>query len=177
MSVDLPSIDILSRNHVKSLLRRVALQGTADQIPHLVSISHPEDGPPREVENHPGRTLILTFHDIAEPKARLTMPSRNDVAAIVRFAGGINPGEHTVCHCNAGISRSSAAALTIMASKLEPNAENAQRCITELLAIKNIIHPNRAMVQYADELLGYQGRLVGAYRSTFGGGNDLFWLL
>lgn len=173
----LPSFSILSREHVKNVLRRVARHVPTKHIPHLVSISNPEDGPPQEVTSHAGRKLCLLFHDISEPDKHLTVPVRYDVEQIVKFAEGIGPGEHTVCHCNAGISRSSAAALTIIASKLEPNGENAQRAITELMSIKDIIHPNRAMVQYADEILGYDGRLVGAYRSTFGGGTDLLWLI
>lgn len=177
MASDLPSFSILSREHAKIVLRQAAVHHPTKHIPHLVSISDPDAGPPKEVTNHAGRKLCLLFHDISDPDGDLTVPVRYDVEQIVKFAEAIQPGEHTLCHCNAGISRSSAAALTIIASKLKPNGENAQRAITELMSIKDIIHPNRAMVQYADDILGWDGRLVGAYRTTFGGGTDLLWLL
>jgi len=166
----LPDVDIVNRPTARELLRRAM-----SDVPHVVSISDPEDGPPSEVENHPGRTLMLTFHDISTPRSRHVLPTRRDVLEIVKFAEAIGPGEYVMCHCNAGISRSSAAALTILASKLEPSPRSAQQAVTEVMRVKSIIHPNKLMVAFADEILGYGGALLGAHASTFEGGGG-FWV-
>jgi len=176
MPVEPLSLSILSRDEVCKLLRQVAIHATTKTVPHLVSMSDPPDGPPREVENHAGRTLALIFYDTDEGDRDFKAPTRNDVAQIIEFAKDIQPGEHTVCHCNAGISRSSAAALTIIASKLERTPEGAQQALEELMRVKDVIHPNRTMVKYADELLGFEGSLWKAYAAIYGGG-DLLWFL
>jgi predicted protein tyrosine phosphatase len=173
--MEFPDIDIVNRKTAKALLRRATIHDPRRQIPHLVSISDPEDGPPAEVEDHAGRTLILKFDDYSSPVSGMTLPTYQDVQKIVKFAKDIGPGEYVMCHCNAGISRSSAAALTILASKLEPTPQNAQRVIAEVMRIKSIIHPNRAMVAFADDILGYGGALVGAHASTFEGRGG-FWV-
>jgi predicted protein tyrosine phosphatase len=160
---ELPNVQILSRDLMKGVLR----SAIPSRVHHVVSISDPADGPPEEVRDHPGRALVLLFHDIPEPDEDLTVPTRKDVKAIVKFAEAIGPGENVLCHCNAGISRSSAAALTILASKLGNSRQAAMDAVQHLLAIKTIIHPNRLMVQYADEILGFDGALVEAHASTF----------
>jgi len=174
MAVELPDIDIVNRKSAQMLLRRAALHGPKKQVPHLISISDPEDGPPQEVLNHPGRTIALMFHDQSSPRTGVVLPTRRDVYEIVKFAEVIKPGEYVMCHCNAGISRSSAAALTIIASKLEPSAQSAMDAVTEVMRIKSIIHPNKLMVSFADDILGYDGNLMRAHASTFQGGG-LFW--
>lgn len=161
--MEFPDVQILSRDLMRGVLRRAR----PSQIHHVVSISDPGDGPPQEVRDHPGRTLVLLFHDIPEPDEDLTVPTRRDVEAIVKFAQAMGPGENVMCHCNAGISRSSAAALTILASKLGNSRQAAMDAVEAVLAIKKIIHPNRRMVAYADEILGFDGALVEAHASTF----------
>ena len=163
----LPDIDIVNRKTAKEFLRRAAIHDPRRKIPHVISISDPADGPPREVEEHAGRTLILQFDDYIEPARGTTLPTRRDVQQIVKFGGAIQPGEYVMCHCNAGISRSSAAALTLLASKLEPSPQSAQRTISEVMRVKSIIHPNKMMVAFADDILGYDGALVAAHASTF----------
>lgn len=169
MILDLPDIDILSRQHARDLLRHVS-----SKVEHLVSISDPKDGPPREVESHHGRKLVLVFDDYSDPASGIVLPSQNDVERVVEFSKGIRPGEYVLCHCNAGISRSSAAALAIIAARMNPSAENAMTAVAELVRIKNMVHPNKRMVSFADEILGYGGDLRRAHASTFQGGG-LFW--
>jgi predicted protein tyrosine phosphatase len=173
--MEFPDIDIVNRKTAKALLRRAALHDPRRHIPHLISISDPTDGPPREVEEHAGRTLMLTFHDISEQRGNLVTPTLDDVWKIVKFSKEIKPDEYVLCHCNAGISRSSAAALIILATKLGNSKQAAMDAVERVLAVKNIIHPNRAMVGFADDILGYDGALVGAHASTFEGHGG-FWI-
>lgn len=168
---DLPDIVIASRDLASNLLRRsfVAFR-------HVISINDGDDHPPRVVQNRPGRNLILRFHDITHEDEDLVPPCGNDVAKIISFADGIQPQETVLVHCNAGISRSSAAALTVIASMLEPTKKNAERAVEELLRVKEAIRPNWLMVKFADEQLSYKGTLLGAYREAFGAGTNLLWL-
>ena len=165
----LPAIDIVNRKTARELLRQAALHGPTKHVPHLISISDPEDGPPREVTEHTGRTLILRFDDHSVPHSGAVLPTRQDVYEIVKFGAKVNAGEYLMCHCNAGISRSSAAALAVIASKFTPNGQNAILAVSEVMRIKSIIHPNKLMVSFADDILGYEGALVAAHASTFEG--------
>lgn len=168
----LPNITIASYQLAYDLLgSTVGLQ-----FQHVISINNPKEEPPRPLQQHPGRHLVLHFHDITGPSGGgMLAPSTKDVKDILEFAEGIELQDEVLVHCAAGISRSSAAALGIIASKLEPSAENGTRAVQEVLNIKSIIHPNRDMVVDVDKLLGYQGALLAAHGAAFEG-SELLWL-
>lgn len=168
----LPSITIASYQFAYDLLA----SSISSKFSHVISINNPGEEPPRPLRVHDGKHLILAFHDITDPPSGgMVPPAREDVAKILAFAEGIEEADEVLVHCAAGISRSSAAALAIIASKLEPTAENAQQAIQEVIAIKDVIHPNHNMVVDTDHLLGYGGHLRAAYASTFEGGS-LLWM-
>lgn len=168
----LPSITIASYQFAYDLLA----SAVSSKFTHVISINNPGEEPPRSLKAHQGQHLLLAFHDITDPPSGgMVPPSRKDVEKILAFAENIEPEHEVLVHCAAGISRSSAAALAIIASKLEPTAANAQLAIETLLAIKDIIHPNHNMVVDTDHLLGYGGHLRAAYASTFEGGS-LLWM-
>lgn len=142
---------------------------------HVISINNPHTGAPRPLANHPGRHLVLEFHDYtrSSPFGGLDvvrLPSPEHVRRILEFAEGVRPDEHLLVHCAAGISRSSAAALAVIASRLEPSEESARRAVDELLDVKEAIRPNEDMVEYTDAALGYSGHLAAAWATTFGRG-------
>lgn len=161
----MPRLHILSYETAQGVLRSKA--GTA--VTHVVSINDPDTQPPRALEDHRGTHLLLSFHDICEPFEDLKCPTKADVKRIVKFAARLEARHEVIVHCAAGISRSSAAALTIIASQLVPSKKAAEAAVLKLLKVKEAVHPNRMMVGFADELLGYDGRLSEAVASTFGG--------
>jgi len=168
-----PRISIMSYDQAEGILgSRIGPQFT-----HVVSINNPEEGPPAPLEKHPGKHLVLHFHDISvnPGKGDFTKPGRDHVKAIIKFAKDIDEDSEVLCHCAAGISRSSAAALIILATKMKISSINAMKAVQDVLAIKSIIHPNAIMVRLADEELGWDGRLMAAHSSTFTGG-DLLWM-
>lgn len=168
-----PSISIASYDLAEDLLGSTV----GIQFSHVISINNPGSEPPKPLENHPGKHLILHFHDISTHpgKEDFTVPGLDHVRAIIKFAETMTPSSNVLSHCAAGISRSSAAALIIIASKMEVSSINAIKAIQDVLDIKKIIHPNAIMTRFADEELGWDGRLMAAHASTFTGG-DLLWM-
>ena len=172
----LPSIDIVSRSTAENIFCR---GGTP--YDHVISISDGGSDPPKGFPSYPARSIALFFDDFTQDMdqaKRLSYepPLPMHMEAVIRFAKDIKGGETVLCHCNAGISRSSASAVAILASKLKPSAQSAQDIISYVLKIRDIIHPNRHLIRYADEQLGYQGNLVAAHAATFLGAVDLGFL-
>jgi predicted protein tyrosine phosphatase len=118
-----------------------------------------------------GRHLKLTFHDISEPMEGFSPPTLEHVEQIVDFATRWDRREPLLIHCWAGISRSTAAALTAMCL-LHPEEDEADLA-RELRRISPSATPNRLMVAYADGLLGRRGRLVAA-ADSIGRGEDAY---
>lgn len=169
----LPNITIASWELAQDLLG----SSVGGKFQHVVSINNPGERPPRSLRDHPGRHLVLHFHDITDPPSPdgFTPPSRDDVRAVLDFARDIEEGHDVLVHCGAGISRSSAAALAIVASKLEPTPANATRAVRQVLDAKKEIYPNRNMVADIDRLLGYEGALLDAHATIFAGA-ELIWM-
>jgi hypothetical protein len=103
------------------------------------------------------------FHDLDDIEVRApkfcsyTPPVKSDVLKIMEFFQHIRSHEGTgvLIHCEAGISRSTAAAIIgLCALDIEPEA--AFEYVREL---SEMGLPNRRMLRLADEVLGVRGRL------------------
>ncbi|MEE8246465.1 MAG: protein tyrosine phosphatase [Alphaproteobacteria bacterium] len=103
--------------------------------------------------------LRLRFHDIAEPLPDHVAPGAHHLHSLIDFARGW-PGEAPiVVHCFAGVSRSTAAALTVLALH-NPGREAEAAAL--LRARAPHAYPNRLMIRLVDEILALDGRLVAA---------------
>lgn len=112
------------------------------------------------------RHLRCFFDDIDDPRCPLGVPpTRDHVAEILAFAERFDPHEDVLVHCQAGISRSTAAALAVIC-RVEPE-HTEQQALDRVLAVRAEAWPNRLMVRYADDLLGRDGRLVQAVSGLF----------
>ena len=69
-------------------------------------------------------------------------------------------------HCHAGFSRSTAAAILVLA-KVLPDA-SAKDLVAELLRIRPHLWPNLRMVELGDTLLNRRGEIVNAVRQLYG---------
>jgi predicted protein tyrosine phosphatase len=97
----------------------------------------------------------------------LNPPTVSDAAAIVRFAEGVRGVEGTLlCHCGGGTSRAPAAALICLAAWGRPGTE--AECVDEVLRLRRGAVPHAGLVRFADELLGRDGRLIGALSAMAG---------
>jgi len=114
----------------------------------------------------------LRFHDVIDPGPGLTLPTKDHVAEILAFGDALaaeakaDRERHLLVHCHMGISRSSAAMLSLMA-QMNPQAPD-DALFARLRQIRPQAWPNSLMVTYADELLGREGRLVSALRRHYG---------
>jgi len=129
---------------------------------HMISLVN--DEVMRELATPAGipvhRHLRLTMNDIAEPRAGHIAPASEHVTAIVDFVMSWDREAPVLINCLAGVSRSTAAAFTILCA-LNPQADEAG--IARLLREASpTAQPNRRLVGFADEVLGREGRMISA---------------
>src|SRR5271165_4248475 len=132
---------------------------SAQRVSHVLSILDPDWPEPdafRAFDPHLRTTLH--FHDAIEPGPGIVLPQKADVEAILAF--GRDAGDdlrHLLIHCHAGISRSTAAMAMILAQAFPQDKEDA--IVDRLMRIRPQALPNSRMIEFADELLGREGRL------------------
>lgn len=114
----------------------------------------------------------LHFHDIIDPAAGLVLPTPEHVGEILGFGGQLaaevrgDVERHLLVHCHMGISRSTAAMISLLA-QMHPD-EPEDRFFERVRQIRPQAWPNSLMIGYADDLLGREGRLVAALRRHYG---------
>ena len=106
--------------------------------------------------------LRLRFVDLDRPvpepycnNEEFGLAKEEDVVAALSFA---EQYDNILVHCTAGVGRSPAIGLAILAQKLGPNKE--QEALDELLRIRPESVPNLLIVKHADAILGRSGRLL-----------------
>jgi predicted protein tyrosine phosphatase len=140
---------------------RVLLSEThGPRIACIISIGDPGEQVPAgyaRVE----RRLRLELSDIVDDDEAGVRPAREHVERILEFVDVITgaPGA-TLIHCQAGISRSTAAAFTVVSRVLGPGREI--EALDLVLRLRPIAFPNLRIVQLADELLERQGAMSRA---------------
>jgi predicted protein tyrosine phosphatase len=142
-------------------------------VTHVLSILDPDHPDPEAfVAYDPHHRTILRFHDIIHPIPGMILPAMRDVEAILRFGDEVagEPADraegHLLVHCHMGVSRSTAAMLTLMA-QANPD-EGEDRLFERLVEIRPQAWPNSLMVDFADDLLSRNGRLTDALRRHYG---------
>lgn len=92
-------------------------------------------------------------------------PTIDDARAIIEFARSIGDRRGTLlCQCQAGVSRSPAAALLCLAQWRGSGHE--QECATEVLRIRPCAMPHAGLVRIGDEVMGREGALIRAMRDV-----------
>ena len=131
---------------------------------HIVSMLGDDPFPATPEWLATDRHLKLRFHDIAEPIPGFLAPQVEHLEALITFGTTWNKAGPLIIHCYAGVSRSTAAALTILCLYNQGREEKAAQVLRERAPHAQ---PNQLMIAIADRLLRCDGRLVNAV-NTFG---------
>jgi len=126
---------------------------------HVVSMLGDDAFPARPHGVPPENHLCLRFHDIIAPVPGQMPPEAEHMERLLAFAetwDGVRP---LISHCFAGVSRSSAAAFTLLCMRHPGKEPRVARLLRDKAAY---FQPNRLMVELADQLLGKRGRLLSA---------------
>jgi predicted protein tyrosine phosphatase len=130
-------------------------------VTHVLSILDPEWPDPEAFQAFdPHFRAIMRFHDAIEPDRDILLPQKSDVEAILSFGRDAAEAGGLLIHCHAGISRSTAATLMILA-QARPD-EREDELADRLLQTRPQAWPNSRMMTFADELLDREGRLMAA---------------
>ena len=147
------TIEVVSRLEAGEIL---CSPGLCAEITCLVSIGDANDSLPTGYENVDHRLRLLIADVVTEDGA-----TEEDVQMIIQLAEHLQSHRGKVLiHCEAGVSRSTAAALIIYACWFGRGREH--EAMERVIAQRPISIPNRRMVKLADSLLQLDGRLVEA---------------
>ncbi len=136
-------------------------------VSHVLSILDPADPEPPVFQRYrPHRRTSLRFHDVVVPVDGHLLPVEADVERILEFGRDLSTTEplHLLVHCYAGISRSTAASLILMA---QANPGREADVFATLIEVRPRAWPNSRMVGFADALLGCNGRLNAALQDHY----------
>lgn len=134
-------------------------------VSHVLSILDP-DWPIPEAFGSFGEheRCELRFHDVIEDDPGMVPPRDEDVARLLAFGRDIlaepAPNAHLLVHCHAGVSRSTAS-MILMVAQAQPE-RTASSVASEILRIRPQAWPNLHIVEMGDVQLGRGGRLVSA---------------
>jgi predicted protein tyrosine phosphatase len=105
----------------------------------------------------PGHQHLEMYFDDDEDPTLYGAPTRQQVESILEWAASLPPDARLVVNCEAGVSRSTACALSILAQQGGPgSAESAMQAV---LALRPQAAPNLLIAAYADIFLGLDGEL------------------
>jgi predicted protein tyrosine phosphatase len=127
---------------------------------HLVSLLSPEHMIETPAGFPAAMHLRLGVNDIVDPAAGTAPPARRHIDELLAFSRRWDTSQPLLIHCWAGISRSMASAFTILCDRLGPDREiEIARAMRQRAPHAQ---PNRLLVQYADDALRRQGKMIAA---------------
>jgi len=134
-------------------------------VTHLLSVLDPDHPEPQSLGLlKPSHRLQLRFHDVIDTMPGQVMVEIDQVRQVLEFGKDL-PAEdgHLLVHCHAGISRSTAFTILLLAQALPavPSAE----IVAEIVRIRSKTWPNLRIIEIGDEILGRRGTLVAAVRA------------
>ena len=144
---------------------------------HLFSITHPGNKqPPIGINNFLTNPKVYkyNFHDVFTKEQleskMYTPPSYKDIKSLVDIGHEIKEEVENgkdislFFHCQAGISRSTAAACIVLNSIFGPGFELP--ILQEIYKIRPIMRPNSLMISIADKILHRDGKMIDANKEA-----------
>jgi predicted protein tyrosine phosphatase len=142
----------------------------AGGVTHVLSILDPGWPEPEPIRNFDlERRLRLHFHDVIEPMPGWIAPERWDVELLLAFGRKLkqtaSPAAqadetHLLVHCHAGVSRSTASAILLLAQS-NPS-ERAHDIVGQVIRLRPQAWPNLRIIELGDALLGRDGEIVAS---------------
>ncbi len=132
------------------------------EVSHVLSILDPDWPDPEAFRLYPPhRRVVHRFDDVLGGVGDAAPPEVGDVAAILRWGDVLaaDAAGHVLVHCHAGVSRSTAAAVMLMA---RDNPGREAEAFDVVWRIRPRSWPNSRMLAMADRLLEREGALVAA---------------
>jgi predicted protein tyrosine phosphatase len=145
--------------HVCSLAR---LPATVEEhsASHVLTLISPGTDVPTPEAITDGRHRYIPVHDIWEPMDGHILPDETHVAEVIAFAKAWDRERPMIVHCYAGVSRSTAAAITA-ALALRPDLDPLE-VARHVRRSSPTATPNPRIIAIADDMLNLGGRLVAA---------------
>ena len=135
----------------------------ATNATHVLSILDPAYPVPEAFGQYGEHArLELRFLDIVDETPGQLMPGPDHVEQVLAFGRAVQaePGASLLVHCHAGISRSTASLVLILAQAMPDVA--AADVVAAVHAIREKAWPNIRMIELGDAMLGRGGSLVAA---------------
>ncbi len=126
---------------------------------HILSLLGVEGAPRTPAGIDPARHLHIEVDDVPASYAGDIAPTLEHVRELLDFARSWNRQGAMIVHCYAGVSRSTAAALSILC-QYNPGREMA--AAQALRRVAPHARPNRRIIAIADRVLRSENRLVQA---------------
>lgn len=172
--MELPDVIVVSREVAGDILTNPALRR---QVKWVISLGGVDSSLPEGWDTvSPKHRLRLVFDDVERETFWYRPIDRYQVQALVTFCEKASEGA-VLIHCAQGISRSTAAALVVIASRLGRGHE--AEAVEELFEVTDEvqrldlrddpIRPNRRIVWMADTEMGRAGALYNALEARFEG--------
>ena len=137
-------------------------------VTHVLSLLAPDWPPLAAFDLYPPhRRLELRFHDVIDPGPGAVAPQPDDIEQLLQFGRDLKdtPRAHLLVHCQAGVSRSTAAAILIVAqARAHRPAAEAVRAV---VAYRPRAWPNLRIIEFGDALLGRGGELITAVAAHY----------
>jgi predicted protein tyrosine phosphatase len=140
----------------------------AGGVTHILSILDPGWPEPEPLNTFEvSRRLKLRFHDVIDPRSGWIAPEPWDVELLLAFGRDLTASRdtHLLIHCHAGVSRSTAAAILVMAQTSPDRAAN--ELLQEVVRRRPRAWPNLRILELGDEILGRRGEIVEAARAHY----------
>jgi predicted protein tyrosine phosphatase len=135
---------------------------------HVLSILDP-DYPVPEAFGEYGEheRLELRFNDIIDPTPGMILPGPEHVEAILAFGRSLDaePQPNLIVHCHAGVSRSTASMVLILAQAMPD--QPAEAILATVHGIREKAWPNLRIIEIGDAMLGRDGTLVQAAQRLY----------
>lgn len=108
-----------------------------------------------DMPQHAIDQLHLRFDDIARPVGGYIHPTYGDLLRILEFAKTFTDDDNVLIHCHAGISRSTAVAISVLLHR----GWTYEEAYNHIEIIRPVLSPNKLIIKYADEHFNLDGKL------------------